>query len=66
MRQAPRLRPALQSAGHPLAKKRLGKGQGYVYPHDDPTGFEVDYLPDELKGTTYYTPSGSGEEAEET
>ena len=53
---------ALQSAGHALARKRLGKGQGYIYPHDDPAGFEVDYLPDELKGTTYYTPSGSGEE----
>ena len=46
------------------AKKQLGKGQGYVYPHDDPAGFEVDYLPDELKGTTYYEPSGSGEEEE--
>ncbi len=68
VREGGNLKPpkALQSAGHPLAKKRLGKGQGYVYPHDDPTGFEVDYLPDELKGTTYYTPSGSGEEAEET
>src|SRR6266542_4210775 len=54
----------LQSAGHPLAKKRLGKGKGYVYPHDDPAGFEVDYLPDELKGRRYYEPSGSGDEAE--
>ena len=25
-------------------------------------GFDVDYLPDELKGTTYYEPSGNGEE----
>jgi putative ATPase len=66
VREGGNLKPpkALQSAGHPLAKKRLGKGQGYIYPHDDPTGFEVDYLPDELKGTTYYTPSGSGEEDE--
>jgi putative ATPase len=47
---------ALQSAGHPLAKKKLGKGEGYIYPHDDPAGFEVDYLPDELKGTRYYEP----------
>src|SRR6202008_3940565 len=30
--------------------RQLGKGKGYVYPHDDPRGFEVDYLPDELKG----------------
>jgi putative ATPase len=44
--------------------RRLGHGKGYVYPHDDPRGFEIDYLPDELKGTTYYTPSGNGEETE--
>jgi putative ATPase len=42
--------------------RRLGHGKGYIYPHDDPTGFHVDYLPDELKGRTYYEPSGSGEE----
>ncbi len=35
---------------------KLGHGKGYVYPHDDPAGFEVDYLPDELKGTKYYRP----------
>ncbi len=65
VRERGNLKPprALQSAGHPLAKKQLGKGQGYVYPHDDPAGFEVDYLPDELKGTTYFEPSGSGEES---
>jgi putative ATPase len=44
--------------------RRLGHGKGYIYPHDDPSGFEVDYLPDELKGRKYYEPSGSGEEAE--
>jgi len=42
--------------------RRLGHGEGYVYPHDDPRGFEVDYLPEELKGRTYYRPSGNGEE----
>jgi putative ATPase len=41
---------------------QLGHGLGYVYPHDDPAGFEVDYLPDELKGTKYYEPGGAGEE----
>jgi putative ATPase len=45
--------------------RRLGHGKGYIYPHDDPTGFEVDYLPDELKGRTYYEPSGHGEESEQ-
>lgn len=42
--------------------RRLGHGKGYVYPHDDPAGFEVDNLPDELKGRRYYEPSGAGEE----
>jgi len=45
----------LRDAHYPGAKK-LGHGQGYVYPHDDPAGFEVDHLPDELKGRTYYRP----------
>jgi putative ATPase len=35
---------------------------GYVYPHDDPAGFDVDCLPDELQGTVYYEPSGHGAE----
>jgi putative ATPase len=37
--------------------RKLGKGEGYVYPLTDPSGFEVDYLPDELKGKKYYRPS---------
>ena len=57
------LRPpdALRSASYYGAKK-LGRGEGYIYPHSDPAGFEVDNLPDELKGRRYYRPSGSGEE----
>jgi putative ATPase len=47
---------------HYRGAKKLGHGVGYVYPHSDPAGFEVDYLPDELKGRTYYRPSGNGEE----
>jgi putative ATPase len=54
---------SLRDAHYPGAKK-LGRGAGYVYPHNDPRGFEVDYLPEELKGKTYYRPSGSGEEEE--
>jgi putative ATPase len=42
--------------------RQLGKGEGYIYPHSDPAGFDVDHLPDELKGTKYYEPSGNGEE----
>jgi putative ATPase len=45
--------------------RQLGNGKGYVYPHNDPRGFEVDYLPEELKGRTYYEPSGNGEETTE-
>jgi putative ATPase len=53
---------ALRSASY-FGARKLGRGQGYLYPHDDPAGFEVDCLPDELKGRIYYAPSGSGEEA---
>jgi len=45
--------------------KKLGRGQGYVYPHDDPAGFDADYLPEELRCRRYYRPSGSGEEEAE-
>jgi putative ATPase len=57
------LRPPapLRGTGYYGAKK-LGRGQGYIYPHSDPRGYEVDHLPDELKGRRYYRPSGSGEE----
>ena len=54
---------AIRSSSYPGAKK-LGRGEGYVYPHDDPEGFEVDLLPDELKGRVYYRPSGAGEETD--
>ena len=56
---------ALRSVGHPGSRK-LGRGAGYVYPHDDPAGFEVDCLPEALQGRVFYTPSGSGEESRET
>jgi putative ATPase len=47
---------ALRDAHYPGAKK-LGHGEGYLYPPADPRGFQVDYLPEELKGRTYYEPS---------
>jgi putative ATPase len=52
---------ALRDA-HYYGAKKLGRGAGYVYPHTDPSGFDVDHLPDPLKGKKYYRPSGSGEE----
>ncbi|MDQ3822698.1 MAG: replication-associated recombination protein A [Actinomycetota bacterium] len=44
--------------------RQLGHGKGYLYPHSDPAGFEVDHLPDELKGRKYYRPADSGEEGD--
>ena len=35
---------------------KLGHGEGYVYPPDDPAGYEVDHLPEELRGRRYYDP----------
>jgi putative ATPase len=49
---------------HYYGAKKLGRGKGYVYPHEDPRGFEVDHLPDPLKGKRYYRPKDSGEESD--
>jgi putative ATPase len=38
--------------------RKLGHGEGYVYPPDDPAGYEVDHLPEELRGRRYYDPTG--------
>jgi len=66
VREHGHIRPpaALRGTGYPGAKK-LGRGAGYIYPHDDPRGFEENYLPEELRGKTYYRPSGSGEEGDD-
>ena len=41
----------------------LGHGEGYVYPHDDPTGVvRQQYRPDALEGHVYYEPSPHGAE----
>jgi putative ATPase len=53
----------LRSTGHSRAAKERGHGEGYVYPHDDAAGFELEYLPEELRGRRYYRPAGTGEEA---
>jgi putative ATPase len=55
--------PMLRSTGHAGAAKARGHGEGYVYPHDDPAGFDVSYLPEELRGRRYYRPTGEGEES---
>ena len=56
--------PMLRDASYASAKN-LGHGEGYVYPHDDPEGFELQYLPEELRGRRYYRPSGHGEEEDD-
>ena len=53
----------LRSTGHRLGAKARGHGEGYVSPHDDPAGFDVSYLPEELRGRRYYRPGGRGEES---
>jgi putative ATPase len=54
----------LRDAHYPGAK-RLGHGKGYVYPHDSEVGVVAQqYLPDELRGRRYYTPTNHGEERE--
>jgi putative ATPase len=47
----------LRSTGHAKAAKARGQGEGYLYPHEDPAGFEVSYLPEELQGRRYYRPT---------
>ncbi len=42
---------------HYRGARKLGHGEGYVYPPDDPAGYDVDHLPEELRGRTYYDPS---------
>jgi putative ATPase len=50
--------------GHYPGAKRLGHGQGYVYPHDLPEGIVgQQYAPDEVNGRAYYEPSSHGLEA---
>jgi putative ATPase len=56
--------PAMLRDAHYASAAKLGHGEGYVYPHEDPAGFELDYLPEALRGRRYYRPSGNGEEDE--
>ncbi|HZP27386.1 MAG TPA: replication-associated recombination protein A [Acidimicrobiia bacterium] len=50
----------LRDAHYPGAAK-LGHGEGYRYPHDEPSGWVAqEYRPDEVAGRRYYRPSGHG------
>jgi putative ATPase len=56
--------PYLQDANYPGAKK-LGRGQGYEYPHDLPGGVsEQELMPPEAIGERFLELTDHGEEAE--
>ena len=45
--------------------KELGYGEGYKYSHDFPGNFtEQEFLPEEIKGTNFFTPGSSPKEQE--
>ena len=56
--------PAHLRDSHYSGAKALGHGEGYVYPHDLPSGVAPQqYLPDDLAQASYYQPTGHGAEA---
>jgi putative ATPase len=58
--------PYLQDAHYPGAKQ-LGRGVGYVYPHDQPGGVSDQPLaPEEVRGEAFYRPTDRGFEADLT
>jgi putative ATPase len=60
---APQEVPAHLRDSHYKAAESLGHGQGYVYPHDDPSGVVAQqYRPEALEGHVYYEPSLHGDE----
>ena len=56
--------PAHLRDAHYRGASTLGHGEGYVYPHDDPSGVVAQqYRPDTLEGRVYYEPTPHGAEA---
>jgi putative ATPase len=54
----------LRDAHYPGAKK-LGRGEGYVYPHDEPEGVaDQELLPEDVRGERFYEPTDRGLDAE--
>jgi putative ATPase len=54
----------LRDAHYPGAA-RLGHGEGYRYPHDEPGGWvDQEHRPDEVSGRRYYEPTGRGDDVE--
>ncbi len=55
--------PAHLRDAHYKGAAALGHGEGYVYPHDDPSGVvRQQYRPDALEGRVYYEPTPHGAE----
>ncbi|WP_406567860.1 replication-associated recombination protein A [Dactylosporangium fulvum] len=55
--------PAHLRDSHYRGASRLGHGQGYKYPHDDPRGVaQQRYAPEGLDDREYYRPKGHGAE----
>ncbi len=55
--------PAHLRDAHYAGAEKVGHGAGYVYSHDEPHAVAAQqYLPDELAGRRYYTPSDRGYE----
>ncbi len=49
---------------HYRGAQMLGHGKGYLYPHDDPSGWvPQEHLPAEVAGERFYRASGHGSEA---
>ena len=58
--------PAHLRDAHYKGAATLGHGEGYVYPHDDPSGVVAQqYRPDALEGRVYYEPTPHGAEGAE-
>jgi putative ATPase len=57
--------PAHLRDAHYQGAQVLGHGAGYEYPHDHPGGrVEQEYLPESLRGRTWYEPTSHGFEEE--
>ncbi len=55
--------PAHLRDAHYKGAATIGHGEGYVYPHDDPSGVvRQQYRPDALEGHVYYEPTPHGAE----
>jgi putative ATPase len=54
----------LHASAPGAANTFTGYGKGYVTPHDSESGYKIQFLPDALKGRTFYEPKEIGFERE--